>query len=154
MKKSVKVAAGIVGMFSAITAVGLYGHNINTTCVPGNQDYEAGTGICSSTNRKTETAEANRKKERKAARDHWEKVKHEVYEEAEKFKVTRTSIAMLALDCETKHIRPFLKDPNSFRELNHVHKETNDMIYVQVNYTATNGFGGRVQNSKVCKYTL
>mgnify|MGYP001412185836 CR=1 FL=1 len=146
MKKSIKVAAGIVGMFSAITAVGLYGHNINTTCVPGNQDYEAGTGICSSKNSRTAMAEANRKKQKRL-----EKVKNE---EAAKFKVTRTSIAMLALDCETKQIRPFLKDPKSFRELSHAHKETNDMIYVQVNYTATNGFGGRVQNSKVCKYTL
>lgn len=146
MKKSTKVKAGLVGLFSAITAVGIYGHNINTTCVPGNQDYQAGTGICSSKNRKTEWAKANRKKKEK-----WEKVKNE---EAAKFKVTRTSIAMLALDCETKQIRPFLNDPNSFRYLRHTHKETNDMIYVQVNYTATNGFGGRVQNSKVCKYTL
>ena len=70
------------------------------------------------------------------------------------FHVNRNSVAMLALDCETKHIRPFLKDPNSFRELNHTYKETVDRIYVQVNYTATNGFGGRVQGSKVCNYTL
>ena len=70
------------------------------------------------------------------------------------FVVNRTNVAMLALDCEKDHIRPFLKDPNSFRKLGHTYKETVDQIYVQVNYTATNGFGGRVQGNKVCSYTL
>ena len=74
--------------------------------------------------------------------------------EANKFVVNRTSVAMLALDCEKDHIRPFLKDPNSFRELNHSHTTNATHIDVLVNYTATNGFGGRVQGSKVCSYTL
>ena len=75
-------------------------------------------------------------------------------EQPEKFEVTRQSVAMLALDCEQQVIRPLLKDPNSFRKLDHTYKETTDLIYVQVNYTATNSFGGRVQNSKVCKFSL
>ena len=70
------------------------------------------------------------------------------------FHVNTASVGNLAYDCEKNHIRPFLKDPNSFRELNHTYKETVDRIYVQVNYTATNGFGGRVQESKTCNYTL
>jgi hypothetical protein len=74
--------------------------------------------------------------------------------QADTFQVNRTNVAMLALSCEQKQIRPFLKDPNSFRKLGHTYKETVDQIYVQVNYTATNGFGGRVQGNKVCTYTL
>lgn len=86
--------------------------------------------------------------------DKYEKQTKAKSKQADTFQVNRTSVTMLALDCEKKHIRPFLKDPNSFRELNHTYKETVDRIYVQVNYTATNGFGGRVQESKVCNYTL
>jgi hypothetical protein len=75
-------------------------------------------------------------------------------EAANKFVANTYSVGNLAYDCEKKFIRPYLKDPNSFRKLNHTYKETVDRIYVQVNYTATNGFGGRVQGSKVCNYTL
>ena len=74
--------------------------------------------------------------------------------EPDAFVVNDQNVAMLAVDCEQKQIRPSLKDPNSFRSLGHTYKETVDQIYVQVNYTATNSFGGRVQNSQVCKYTL
>ena len=77
-------------------------------------------------------------------------------EEAKKFKVTPTSVAMLALDCAQKHIRPYLKDPQSFRELGHGYqiRESENLLDIQVRYTATNGFGGRVQNSKICTYTM
>ena len=136
MKKRYIAAAGL----AALTGLYAFGSHIQATCVPGNADYEAGTGVCTSKNRKADAKGGWNARQREAKKD--------------TFQVNRTSVAMLALNCETKHIRPFLKDPNSFRELNHTYKETVDRIYVQVNYTATNGFGGRVQGSKVCNYTL
>ena len=88
------------------------------------------------------------------AADEYKKRAEANAEDAKRFVVNRTNVAMLALDCEKHHIRPFLKDPNSFRELNHSYSTNATHIDVQVNYTATNGFGGRVQESKVCSYTL
>ena len=121
---------------AALAGLYFHGSNIQKTCVPGNADYEAGTGICSARNAASAVAQAKRDAD------------------DAKFKVNRHNVAMLALDCEKNHIRPSLKDPNSFRELSTSHKETVDQVYVQVNYTATNGFGGRVQGSKVCTYSL
>lgn len=43
---------------AAITGVGVYGHNINVTCIPGNADFEAGTGLCIAKNRSALIAEA------------------------------------------------------------------------------------------------
>jgi hypothetical protein len=88
------------------------------------------------------------------AADEYKKRAEANAEDAKRFVVNRTNVAMLAFDCEKKHIRPFLKDPNSFRELDHSYTTTATHISVQVNYTATNGFGGRVQGNKVCTYTL
>jgi hypothetical protein len=44
----------------AVSLTGLYalGSNIQKTCVPGNADYEAGTGICNAKNAKADAAEA------------------------------------------------------------------------------------------------
>lgn len=56
-KRYILLGTGVVAL------LGLYGldNNIQTTCVPGNPAYEAGTGICSSKNA------ANAKKEAEAA---------------------------------------------------------------------------------------
>ena len=88
------------------------------------------------------------------AADEYKKRAEANAEDAKRFVVNRTNVAMLALDCEKHHIRPFLHDPNSFRELNHSYSTNATHIDVQVNYTATNSFGGRVQGNKVCSYTL
>ena len=97
----------------------------------------------------TEAAKYEKQAKAKEAKAKEAKVK-----EAKAFQVNRTSVAMLALDCEKKFIRPDLKDPNSFRELNHSYIEHPSTIDVTVNYTATNGFGGRVRGTKTCTYTL
>ena len=74
--------------------------------------------------------------------------------EPEKFEITTHSVRNLALSCENKQIKPFLKDPGSFRELGHSYNHNSKVINVTVDYTATNSFGGRVRNSKTCTYTL
>ena len=140
IKKCYIAATGL----AVLTGLWAYGSYINKTCVPGNDDYINGTGVCNAKNLKADSAKRSAEIKRKA---------HEA-SNPKKFQINRTSVAMLALDCEKDHIRPFLKDPNSFRELNHSYSTTATHIDVQVNYTATNGFGGRVQESKVCSYTL
>ena len=61
----------------------------------------------------------------------------------------------IARTCEQNWIRPVLHDPNSFRYLNHSYVMQGDRsVEVRVNYTATNGFGGRVQNTQACTFTF
>jgi hypothetical protein len=72
-----------------------------------------------------------------------------------KFVVNAGNVAMLAHTCANSEIKPTLKDPNSFRELRHgYNKRGVSLIDVTVEYTATNGFGGRVRNNHTCTYTL
>ena len=74
--------------------------------------------------------------------------------EANKWQPTAHNKTMLAFACGQKNIKTFLKDPNSFRELSTGMSELTDThVTVFVNYTATNGFGGRVQDTKTCRYT-
>lgn len=68
------------------------------------------------------------------------------------FATSRGNISVLATHCELNHIKPSLKDPNSFRKLDHTFTDSNQHIRVTVNYTATNGFGGRIRTTKTCKY--
>ena len=50
-------------------------------------------------------------------------------------------------------IKPSLKDPNSYRYLSgRITTPTAKSMNVVVNYTATNGFGGRVQSTYTCTY--
>ena len=74
--------------------------------------------------------------------------------EVKKWQPKGNNVTMLAFDCSQKNIKPFLKDPNSFREIKTGMSELTDThVTVWVNYTATNGFGGRVQDTKTCRYT-
>lgn len=50
----------------ALGGIYAFGSNIGTTCVPGNADYEAGTGICSAKNKAADLAEAKADAERLA----------------------------------------------------------------------------------------
>ena len=68
------------------------------------------------------------------------------------FAASRGNISTLALHCVQKKIKPNLKDPRSFRKVDHSFTDTRSHINVKVNYTATNSFGGRVVNSKTCRY--
>jgi hypothetical protein len=74
--------------------------------------------------------------------------------EANRFKPDRYNVMMLASSCAEKHIKPMLKDPYSFREIQHGYNMGATTIDVTVEYTATNGFGGRVRNNHTCTYTL
>ena len=81
-----------------------------------------------------------------------EKAKAEA--EANKWKPTNKNISDLAWACGYDNVKPFLKDPNSFRELGRGMSELTDThVTVWVKYTATNSFGGRVQDTKTCKYS-
>jgi len=68
------------------------------------------------------------------------------------FATSRNNISALALHCEVNKIKPVLKDPNSYRRAGHTFTDSARHITVQVNYTATNSFGGRVSDSKTCRY--
>ena len=68
------------------------------------------------------------------------------------FATTPSNISVLAIHCETNQIKPLLKDPSSFRKLDHSFTASNQHIRVTVNYTATNGFGGRIRTTKTCQY--
>ena len=59
-----------------------------------------------------------------------------------------------AYSCGIRHIRPSLKDPDSFRQVDYSYEVTDTRLKVLVDYTATNAFGGRVRGQKVCTYTL
>lgn len=61
---------------------------------------------------------------------------------------------LAAYTCGLQRIRPSLKDPDSFRQVDYSYKVTDTRLKVLVDYTATNGFGGRVRGQKVCIYTL
>ena len=73
--------------------------------------------------------------------------------EAKRFKPDRYNVMMLASSCAEKNIKPMLKDPYSFREIQHGYNMGATTIDVTVEYTATNGFGGRVRNNHTCTYT-
>ena len=52
-------------------------------------------------------------------------------------------------------IQAQLKDPNSYRELNREYLVPSlKEVSVRLTYTATNSFGGRIQNTQSCNYTL
>ena len=70
------------------------------------------------------------------------------------FKITPYTVGNLAFSCGSKNIKPLLKDPNSFREIDHSYTSNATHIDVTVNYTATNSFGGRIRGTKTCSYTL
>ena len=71
----------------------------------------------------------------------------------ELFQPNVNNVRNLAISCANKNIKPMLKDPNSFREIQHGYNLSPTTIDVTVDYTATNGFGGRVRNNYTCTYT-
>ena len=161
MKKRYIAAAGL----AAVTAFGAFGHHLSeqaiAACNAG--DVKECQGIAElhgtdyfAADRITNPAYAEAlipvaAAEAKAKAEAAAKAK-----EADRWKPTKYNVAMLALSCEQKQIRPNLKDPNSFRELGHSYemKANNTHVYVTVDYTATNGFGGRVRAQKTCSYSV
>ena len=59
-----------------------------------------------------------------------------------------------AYSCGLRRIRPSLKDPDSFRQVDYSYEVTDTQLKVLVDYTATNSFGGRVRGQKACTYSL
>lgn len=95
-------------------------------------------------------AEAERiAKEKKAEAERIAKEK-----EANKWQPNRANIAVLAKACGRKYVKPYLRDPDSYRVMNTGMEKINDThVTVWVEYSATNGFGGRVREFKKCTYT-
>ena len=138
MKKRFLIPAVSV---AALAGLAVFGGNIQKTCVPGNTDYENGTGICSAKNRAADNTATTAKPV-------------EPVEPVKKlFQPTRYNVSNLAITCTNTLIKPQLRDPHSFRKLGHGYTMTDSHITVWVNYTATNGFGGRVRNTNECTYT-
>ena len=69
-------------------------------------------------------------------------------------KITRIDAIDYLVDCDLRQIKPFLKDPDSYKQYSWDFKETNEELYISVDYSATNSFGGRVRSTKVCTYAL
>ena len=60
----------------------------------------------------------------------------------------------LGFQCK-QSIKAALKDPGSYREVNREYLAVSlKEVAVRMTYTATNGFGGRIQNTQVCSYSL
>ena len=60
----------------------------------------------------------------------------------------------LGFSCK-KSIQAALKDPGSYREVNREYLAVSlKEVAVRMTYTATNSFGGRIQNTQVCSYSL
>lgn len=139
MKKLLLTAAAVTATgFAGMVA---FGFNIQNTCVAGNADFEAGTGICTAKNRATPEAPTAAPKAPDAV-----KVAKPV-----------TLVTLISQDknrtlaaCEAV-VRANLADPKSFR---HVHtdyvKVNESAIAVKLTYSATNAFGGRIQHQQVC----
>lgn len=74
--------------------------------------------------------------------------------EASKWQPTRNNVKVLAGICGEDNVKPYLRDPDSYREMNTGMEKVNDThVTVWVEYSATNGFGGRVREFKKCTYT-
>ena len=153
MKKRYFAFAGL----AAITGLGIWGHFL----------LQADIDACNAGN--TETCKS-------LAKTHWEnkQVRSSItangavfFEEAAKYEKqaapkpkpptkwqpSKYNVSMLALACEN-NVKPQLKDPNSFRRLKEGMSElTDDKVTVYVTYTATNSFGGRVQDTQTCTYS-
>ena len=133
MKKLLLTAAAVT--VAGIAGWGVFGNHIQNTCVAGNADFEAGTGVCNAKNRaalEAPTAAPNAVKPVTLAT-----------------LILRDKNRTLA-DCEAV-VRASLVLPQSFR---HVHadyvKVSESAIAVKLTYSATNAFGGRFQQQEVC----
>ena len=74
-------------------------------------------------------------------------------EAAKPWQPTKENTRMLAFACEQR-LKPALKDPASFRELDSgMSNLTDTHVTVFVRYTATNSYGGRIQDIHECTYT-
>ena len=68
---------------ATLTGLCVYGAQITETCVPGNPDYEAGTGLCTAKNRASSPEAKAKAKAEKVKRDQeWEARKKELAEKA------------------------------------------------------------------------
>jgi hypothetical protein len=56
MKKRFLIPAVAAVSIAVLAGLATYGRRIQATCVPGNADYEAGTGICSARNAQAHAA--------------------------------------------------------------------------------------------------
>ena len=139
MKKRFLIPAVVV---AALTGLAVYGNNIQKTCVPGNTDYENGTGICSAKNRAADNTATTAKA--KADQPSAEQALYNL----------NVKIETAAMNCE-KAIKPTLKDPRSFRKVGHDLVDISDgNLTVSVSYIATNSFGGPARGAQSCTYSL
>ena len=151
MNKFVIPAAAALAL-ATLTGLGIYGSKINATCVPGNADYAAGTGLCTVKNAEAATKQAKSDAEAK--------VKATAEAKADALKADRQAALdkMLAaqpktdisqdqfIGCEVL-LQRTLNDPDSYKRIGSIRDA---MATGVLHYTATNGFGGRVQAFHSC----
>ena len=157
MKKRYIAAAGL----AAVTAFGAFGFHLSEeaikACNAGNVEECQGIAELHGTDyieadritnpAYTEALKSIAVAEAKAKAEAAAKAK------ASKWEPTPGNVRRLARACEDRII-PALKDPHSFRRLGEGMSDlTDNNVTVWVDYTATNGFGGRVRDSHSCTYT-
>ena len=154
MKKRFLIPAVTVALLGGMA---VHGSNIQKTCVPGNADYEAGTGICIAKNAFT----ANGQPQPAAAKVQAAPVAsiESKFGPSEgaltiKQRTARANHHNLQAKCAS-HLSGSLKDPNSMKIIGGSYGAQGDRkVVVNLTYTATNSFGGRVQDSNSCIYNL
>ena len=169
MKKLLLTAAAVT--VAGIAGLSVFGNHIQNTCVAGNADFEAGTGVCNAKNRAALEAPTAAPKAVKAAKlTNYEvclKTQQDLIEfggdpsemDCEAVKNYKTPAQRIAAaggqqrlirGCEAI-LKPALNDPNSYRYLSgRITVPDQKTLGVTVNYTATNAFGGRVQGTYAC----
>ena len=138
MKKRFLIPLLAVAGFAGLA---VYGNHIQNTCVAGNADFEAGTGVCNVKNRAALEAP-------KAAPKAVEAVKAAKPVELVTL-ISRDKNRTLAA-CVAA-VRANLVDPQSYRHVRTDYaKVSESAIAVKLTYSATNAFGGRIQQQQVC----
>ena len=166
MKKLLLTAAAVT--VAGIAGLGVFGNHIQNTCVAGNADFEAGTGVCTAKNRAA--LEAPKAAPKAAKLTNYEvclKTQQDLIEfggdpskmDCEAVKNYKTPAQRIAAaggqqrlirGCEAI-LKPALNDPNSYRYLSgRITVPDQKTLGVTVSYTATNAFGGRVQGTYTC----
>lgn len=135
MKKGCLWLFGVAGFL--FIGMMLLGVTINKVCVPGNKDYENGTGICDGNSKLNKQTEAEDKK------------KEAENKEKDNDKTTYGAIHYI---CE-ETIKSRLREPSSFEEIDKTFYGSSagsKKMGVIIKYRARNGFGGMNVASAGC----
>lgn len=149
MKKRFLIPAVTIALLGGMA---VHGSNIQKTCVPGNADYEAGTGICNAKN--AFTAKQQQEQAKPAVVKTANQLSESDYPKAGKKQVAKPNRSGAIAACQIK-LEQTLRDPGSVR----YDRDLTQYVYesgfhkVALVYNAKNGFGGYAgQDIYVCSF--